>query len=67
MKWVNLDGIHVNMDQVMLFRWHDGGLRVSFQGYPRSYTFCDPDKRLYLKMCRSQGLRPAEGVVPDGD
>lgn len=67
MKWVNLAGVHVNMDQVMCFSWRDKGLMVNFYGYSGSYTIRDPDKQLYLKMCRSQGIRPAEEVVSNGD
>lgn len=66
MKWVEIDGAHINMGEVMLFSWRDGALHVNFYGYRGSYTIRDPDKQLYLKMCRSQGILPAEEVLTSG-
>lgn len=59
MRWVLIGGDHVNMDNVELFRWDDGKLKVFFNGeYMASIE--DPDKECYIKLCRQMGVRPYE-------
>jgi len=59
MKWVELDKTHINTDHVQGFYWRRGVLVLTFVGRaPERWD--DPKRELYLKMCRSQGVRPCE-------
>jgi hypothetical protein len=60
MKWVLIRRSHIHMDNVDLFSWWEGKLLVWFSGDPKSVEFDDPERELYLKMCRSQGVLPYE-------
>ena len=57
MKWVLIGRLHINTSNVSAFKWEDGRLYIFFPGDPVPYTRRDPDKKLYYKVCRSQGLR----------
>ena len=60
MKWVLICREHINMTNVDAFKWQNGTLYVHFNSDPYPAKYPDPDKELYFKMCRSQGLRPDE-------
>lgn len=64
MKWVLIENRHINMNNVdeFKFKWEDGVLVVFFNSNPVPYEYEDPDRRLYLRMCQSQGVRPCEEV-----
>ena len=58
MKWVEIAKTHVNTDQLETFTWIDGCLRLYFHRDRDPVKLADPDKKLYTKLCRSQGIRP---------
>lgn len=60
MKWALISRTHINMGNVVAFFWSRGVLYVRFIGNDVSERWTDPDRKLYLKMCRSQGLQPYE-------
>lgn len=60
MKWVLIEQRHINMNNVDLFSWDDGILCIYYSGDPNPTEVMDPDRKLYLKMCRSQGVTPYE-------
>ena len=67
MKWCEILGTHINMNLVASFVWYDGKLRLWFVGDSGDgATLADPDRELYIKMCRSQGIRPYEEGDADG-
>lgn len=59
MKWVLIDGTHINTDNVRTFYWNNGVLYIFYtSGSPN--TWSDPDKARYIRLCHLLGLRPAE-------
>ena len=62
MKWVLIDEIHVNMDQVETFYWRDEMLVLHFYGSGRT-CIIDPDRECYIKLCHVMGVRPYEEEV----
>ena len=59
MRWVLIDGTHINTDIVRTFYWDDGDLYICYTS--GSYnTWSDPDKALYIRLCHLLGLRAAE-------
>ena len=61
MKWVLIGKRHINMNNVDAFMWERGTLFVCYTADPEIAEFDDPDRKLYLKICLSQGVRPYEG------
>ncbi len=59
MKWVTVGNTHINTNQLVLFFWLDGGL-VLYHANGKNVKLKDPDRELYLDLCRKQGVRPAE-------
>ena len=60
MKWVLLGKRHINTNNVSYFKWDHGTLFVYFNVSEGSIVLPDPDKKLYRKMCKQQGIRPYE-------
>lgn len=60
MKWTTIYKSHVNTNNVDCFRWEDGLLLVWFIGSECPNKWDDPDRQLYLKLCRQQGIQPVE-------
>lgn len=58
MKWVRVNGQHINTDQLQLFHWERGYLILWFSGEEESVNWRDPDKRLYLEICNALGVAP---------
>lgn len=61
MKWVKIGRVHVNTDQVQLFHWVGGQLWLYFAGKDSPTAYEDPDRDLYLRLCRTLGVQPREG------
>ena len=61
MKWATLNRTHVNMNTVETFYWCDGRIVIAFVGEDQPAVWEDPDRELYLKLCRQQGILPAKG------
>lgn len=59
MRWVLIDGTHINTDNVRSFYWDDGVLYISYNTGNYN-TWSDPDKALYIRLCHLLGLRAAE-------
>lgn len=59
MKWAMIIDVHLNMDLVVSYYWEHSWLKVVPVG-GEVLTYYDPDRKLYLKMCRSQGVLPYE-------
>lgn len=68
MKWVLVDSLHINLENVDAFEWHNGKLIFCYNGDPNPYPLDDPEKRHYLKLCHQLGVRPYEEteVIADG-
>lgn len=60
MKWVTVKLTHINTNNVDAFKWEDGELVVFFNSDPEPAKWIDPDRELYLQLCRQQGVRPVE-------
>ena len=60
MKWALIGKRHVNMNNVDAFMWENGILFLGYSGDPEVAEFDDPDRELYHKLCRQQGIRPYE-------
>lgn len=60
MKWVLINMTHVNTNNIDCFRWEDGKLYVWFVAEKIPSEWDDPDRELYLRLCRQQGIRPYE-------
>lgn len=60
MKWILIKDLHINTDHVQTFHWARGRLVIGFTGEGRPWTWEDPDKQLYIKMCHLLGVRPVE-------
>ena len=59
MRWVLIDGTHINTDNVRTFYWDDDVLYIYYD--TGSYnSWPDPDKAEYIRLCHLLGLRPAE-------
>ena len=65
MKWILLGQRHINTDQLQFFVWSAGNLYLTFAG-ETVVRLRDPDRELYLTLCRLLGVRPVE-EDPDGE
>jgi hypothetical protein len=61
MKWATINKTHVNTNNVDAFKWEDGELVIFFNSDEEPAKWRDPDRKLYLHLCRQQGVRPYEG------
>lgn len=61
MKWVLIEDVHVNMNQVEFFCWRDGVLVLFFNKIERK-IYEDPDKKHYTNLCHQLGVRHYEEV-----
>lgn len=59
MRWVLIDGTHINTDHVRTFYWDDGVLYIYYNTRGHT-TWSDPDKARYTRLCHLLGLRAAE-------
>lgn len=60
MRWVLIDGTHINTDNVRTFYWDNGVLYIFYVGTVNPGGCPDPDKAHYIRLCHLLGLRPAE-------
>ena len=60
MRWICINGTHINTHQVATFFWRDGKLWVWYRGEQEAVTWEDPDRVLYVKMCHAVGTMPYE-------
>ena len=58
MKWATVKWTHINTNNVTAFKWKDGLLYVFFIAEEEPTHWHDPDRELYLKLCRQQGVQP---------
>lgn len=58
MKWVTVNKTHINTNNIDCFRWGMGVLHIWFIGEKQPSEWDDPDRKLYLQLCRQQGIRP---------
>jgi hypothetical protein len=62
MKWVEINGRHINTNNVDSFDWLDGVLEIRYDGSIATWCTVDPDKKMYKKLCRCLGILPYEEV-----
>lgn len=62
MKWVRLNGYHINTDLLTTFFWRPSGELVLYH-VNKAVSLPDPDRELYIKLCRALGVRPMEEVA----
>ena len=60
MKWVLLGKRHINTNNICSFFWDIGFIYIEFVNKDGKSIFPDPDKKLYLQLCKQQGIRPYE-------
>ena len=60
MKWVTVKIMHINTNNLDAFYWYTGKLYLVFNSDPKPVILEDPDRELYLKLCRQQGVQPVE-------
>ena len=59
MKWVLIDGDHINTDQIKIFCWLDTGrLAILLVGDDNYRCYEDPNKTQYIKLCHVLGVSP---------
>lgn len=60
MKWVEIDGTHINTNNIQSFYWneHDDMLEIWWVGTSTKAVIPDPDRTHYFKLCRLLGVRP---------
>lgn len=59
MKWVTIDKTHLNTNHIVAFYWCNGKLAITpNSANPKPVIWEDPDRELYLKLCRQQGVQP---------
>ena len=68
MKWVTVGRAHWNADHIEAFFWAAGQLVVYWHDREENNveSYKDPDRALYIRLCRAVGLAPVE-VVSDGE
>jgi len=59
MKFVLINDIHINIDQIRSFSWKDGDLCIWYAGRHFFESWPDPEKKLYNKLCLTLGVAPA--------
>ena len=64
-KFVLIDGVHINTDQIRTFLWKEGQLCVWYAGRHFFESWSDPDRKLYKDLCYDLGVLPMED--PDGE
>lgn len=62
MKWIRINGRHINTDQLQMFRWEKGYLILWFTDDPEGVNWWDPEQELYLQLCHTLGVMPWEGA-----
>ena len=60
MKWIAVNGTHINTNRIDTFYWKAGYLCVWLAGSDDPTAWEDPDRDLYIKMCHTLGVRPCE-------
>jgi hypothetical protein len=58
MKWVRINGHHINTDQLQLFKWEKGYLVLWFLGEESAVNWFDPQQKLYIQLCNALGVSP---------
>lgn len=66
MKWICVNGTHINTTRLETFFWRGGMLWLYFTGSLTPTTWKDPDRELYVKMCHALGVRPYKEGDEDG-
>lgn len=64
MRWVLIDDLHINTNNLCAFYWSDGFLRLNFRGYDDRIR--DPEQKLYKRLCHQLGVVPAQESECDG-
>lgn len=68
MNWVEIQGYHFNLAQVVAFQWTNGYLRISTTIVAKEYYyFPDPDCHLYRKLCNACCMNIADSVKGKGE
>lgn len=67
MKWICVQGTHINTSRIDTFFWRDSRLWIWFAGAMEAVTWDDPYRESYLQVCHQLGVRPDEEVVADGE
>lgn len=57
-KWITIEGSHINTDTIATFYWEDGVLTM-WRSNNAMLEWEDPDKKLYHMICRAVDLAPA--------
>lgn len=60
MQWVTVEGTHINTNNVQSFFCQRGRLLINLVGASTTLKWDDPDRELYLALCRQLGIRPDE-------
>ena len=60
MKWVQIDGKHINAHLVREFSWENGWLDIYYVADMIGHQVQDPEKKYYYKLCQAVGVRPVE-------
>ena len=60
MKFVLIEGIHINVSQIRSFAWKDGELCVWYAGRHFFESWKDPDRKLYKDLCYMLKVLPIQ-------
>ena len=59
-KFVLINNVYINIDQIRSFEWKDGELCIWFAGHRFFEHMDDPHRKLYKDLCYHLGTMPKE-------
>lgn len=64
-KFVLINGVHINIDQIRSFEWKDDELCIWYAGHRFFSNLKDPDRKLYRDLCYALKVLPTEDPEVD--
>lgn len=59
-KFVLIDGVHINTEQIRSFAWRNGELCIWYAGRHFFESWPDPERKLYKDLCYMLRVLPIE-------
>lgn len=60
MKLIEINGVHINADQIRSFAWQKGELCIWYAGRHFFESWSDPERKIYKNLCHDLGVLPTE-------
>ena len=58
MKFILIEGVHINVDQIRSLTWRRGDLCIWYAGQHFFECWSDPDQTIYKRICDVLGIEP---------